>query len=47
MNVPKHVETEKELTQEIEKWKQGMVAKNVLGLQPLPKPARLKNVQVK
>ena len=43
----KHVEVEEGLIPEKEKWKQLMVAKNVLGHQPLQKAAMLKNVKVK
>ena len=45
-NVQKHVEAAKELTQEIGKCKQLMVAKNVLDLQSSPKNATLRNAQV-
>ena len=45
--VQKHVEVEKEVTQEIRKWKHLMVVKSVLDFHPLPKAVTLKNVQVK
>jgi hypothetical protein len=41
-NVQKHVEVVKELTQEIRKLKQIMVAKTVLDLQPLARAVTLK-----
>ena len=46
-NAQKHVEGEKKLSHEAGKLKHLMVAKNVLDLQPSPRPATLKNAQVK
>ena len=47
VNAQNHVEVEKEVTQEIRKWKHLMVVKSVLDFHPSPKAVTLKNVQVK